>query len=51
MINTSNAVGALWKIGGLAAHLNDNFIRAGNEEPEIYALQIHFMTDFCIIPQ
>jgi hypothetical protein len=51
MTNTSPAVGALWKSGGLAVQLNENFIRAGDEEPEICALQTHFMTDFCIIPQ
>ena len=54
MINTSAAVGALWKSGGLAVDLNENFIRVGDEEPEIYAiyaLQTHFMRDSCIIPQ
>jgi len=51
MINTSTAVGALWKSGGLAVQLNENFIRAGDEEPEIYAFQTQFVTDVCIIPQ
>jgi hypothetical protein len=37
MINNSTAVGALWKSGGLAAQLNENFIRAGDEKLEIYA--------------
>lgn len=51
MITTSTAIGALWKSGGLAVQLNENFIRAGDEEPEICALQTYFMIDFCIIPQ
>jgi hypothetical protein len=50
MINTSTAIEALWKSGGLAVQLNENFIRAGDEEPEIYALQTHFMRESCIIP-
>jgi hypothetical protein len=32
MINTSNAVGALRKSGGLAIQINENFIRGGDEE-------------------
>jgi hypothetical protein len=51
MISTSTAIGALWKSGGLAVELIENFSRGGDEEPEIYVLQTHFMTDFCIIPQ
>jgi hypothetical protein len=48
--DNSTAVRALWKSGGLAVQSNENFIRAVDEEPEIYALQTHFMTDFCITP-
>lgn len=31
--------------------INENFIRAGDEEPEIYAFKTQFVTDVCIIPQ
>jgi len=51
MINTSTAGGTLWKSGGLAVQLNENFVRAGDEETEICALQTYFMIDFYIIPQ
>lgn len=51
MINASTTTGALWNSGEIAVQLNGNFIRAGDEEPKIYALQTHFMTDSCIIPQ
>ena len=51
MINASTTTGALRSSGEIAVQLNGNFIKAGDEEPKIYALQTHFMTDSCIISQ